>query len=109
MDWEDAVRQAMLSHSSLAICGCGVRRMQLAGNRFLGGLFCGSQGITGEIPVVVDSLSKWRAARLLKRSRPKCCGIVEILPSWAPMGLAARYATMMDAERSQKIGYAVIG
>jgi hypothetical protein len=28
---------------------------QLA-NRFLGGIFCGSQGMTIEIPVVVDSL-----------------------------------------------------
>jgi len=27
-------------------------------NRFLGGIFCGSQGMTIEIPVVVDSLLK---------------------------------------------------
>jgi hypothetical protein len=53
-------------------------------NRFLGGIFCGRQGITIEIPVLAESLLKAEGGPTsLNEGRPRCYGIVEILPSWA--------------------------
>jgi predicted dehydrogenase len=80
-------------------------------NRFLGGIFCGRQGITIEIPVVVDSLLEVEGGptSLNRRSTSMLWNRRDFAKLGA-MGLAARYATMMEAEAPpKKTGYAVIG
>jgi predicted dehydrogenase len=80
-------------------------------NRFLGGIFCGRQRITIEIPVVADSLLEVEGGptSLNRRSTSMLWNRRDFAKLGA-MGLAARYATMMEAEAPpKKTGYAVIG
>ena len=84
----------------------------LVANRFLDGICCGRQGVTIEIPVVADSLLERGAGgpTSLNRESTSMLWNRRDFAKLGAMGLAARYATMMDAEAPpKKTGYAVIG